>query len=334
MGYKEECKDYERFKGLVSRIKSCPNYYPEEDFMKMMKDRGINPDFKVKDCPDGIEMDYAHRHLINGSDIYFISNPDSVSRTFNCSFRVSGMKPELWYAMDGRIVDSDNYSMTPERTDMYISLEPQESVFVVFRETTSLKTFDERKEFKEIFSLSLDNDWKVSFMPEYGYGEEIDFPVLSDWSKSDNEEVRYYSGSATYTNMIDIDEKVLSQSLKAELDLGKVGFSAELKVNGENVGIRWMKPYKFDISSYLKAGKNVIEVLITNEWTNRLIGDARYPEVGGYKCTDSKMPEWFVGNQPMPKTEKLTFDVGQFYTFQDQLLPAGLIGPVKISLKR
>lgn len=334
LGYNKDCIGYEKLNTLVARIKACPNYYSEENFNKMIRDSGITPDFYVKNCPEGIEMDYAHRHLNDGTDIYFISNTDSVNQIFDCSFRVSGLKPELWYAMDGRIEDSDNYFMSSGRTEIHISLEPQESVFVVFREPTSVKSLDKRKIYEIFYSESLNNNWKVKFMPEYGYDKEVDFPVLSDWSKSDNEDIKFYSGKSIYTNTINIDESTLSQSEKVELDLGKVGFSAEVKINGRKVGIKWMKPYKFDVSEYLKIGENIIEIIITNEWTNRLIGDARYPEVGGYKFTDKKMPEWFVDNRPMPATKKMTFDVMQFYKERKQLLPAGLIGPVKVVFER
>ena len=332
LGYNDEGKDYTKFKELVSRISSCRNYYKEGDFERMVQEQNIQPDFSVSNCPSGVEMDYVHRHLANGSDLYFISNTDTVSRTFDCSFRVTGMEPELWFAMDGKIEKADNYSIGTDRTEVSINLEPQESVFVVFRNKASVNQKSRIKTINLVSSDYISDDWTVKFMPEYGYDAEIKFPELIDWSKSENDEIKYYSGSALYTKAFNIDADKLSKANEAILDLGNVNISAELTVNGNYVGIKWMKPYKFDIYEYLKAGENTIELNITNEWTNRLIGDQRFPDTSGHSLKSRRMPDWYINNEPMPETQRLTFDIGQFYSSEDSLLPAGLRGPVCLIL--
>lgn len=332
LGYNEDGKDYVKFKELVDRIRSCSNYYKEGDFEKMVQEQNIQPDFSVADCPKGIEMDYAHRHLANGSDLYFISNTDSVNRTFDCSFRVSGMEPELWFAMDGKIEKADNYSIGTDRTEVSINLEPQESVFVVFRNKASVNQKSTVKMINLVSSDNLSNDWTVKFMPEYGYDAEIKLPELIDWSKSGNDKIKYYSGSALYTKVFNIDADKLSKANEAVLNLGNVNISAELSVNGNYIGIKWMKPYKFDIYEFLKPGENTIELNITNEWTNRLIGDQRFPDTSGHSLKSKRMPDWYINNEPMPETQRLTFDIGEFYNSEDSLLPAGLRGPVCLIL--
>lgn len=331
LGYNEEGKDYALFNELVARIKACHNYYEDGEFDKMMKEQKIKPDFTVSKCPKGVEMDFAHRHLANGSDLYFISNPDSVKHTFDCNFRVSGMQPELWYAMDGKIVNSDNYEISAEKTNVKISLEPLESVFVVFRNKATQNKMAVQHECHQNSIQDLSKDWTVKFMPEYGCDLEESLPELIDWSKSENDSIKYYSGSATYYKVINVYEKSLSESNSAILDLGDVNFSAELKVNGKSVGIKWLRPYAFDVLDYLKVGENKLEIVVTNEWTNRLIGDQRFPDTSGYKMTAKKMPSWFVNNQPMPESKRMTFDAGEFYNVNDELLPAGLRGPVKLT---
>ena len=332
LGYNEEGKDYEKLRKLVDRIRSCANYYKEGEFEKMVQEQNIQPDFSVEDCPKGIEMDYAHRHLANGSDLYFISNTDSVNRTFDCCFRVTGMEPELWFAMDGKIEKADNYTIGTDRTEVSINLEPQESVFVVFRNKASVNQKNTVKTVNLVSSDNLSDDWTVKFMPEYGYDAEIKLPELIDWSKSVNDEIKYYSGSAIYTKVFNIDADKLSKANEAILDLGNVNISAELTVNGNYVGIKWMKPYKFDIYKYLKEGENTIELNITNEWTNRLIGDQRFPDTSGHSLKSKRMPDWYINNEPMPETQRLTFDIGEFYNSEDSLLPAGLRGPVCLIL--
>jgi len=87
---------------------------------------------------------------------------------------------------------------------------------------------------------------------------------LGDWSKIDG--LKAYSGGAWYRKTIHIDEQDLKNKL--EIDLGDLVASAELRVNGKSIGIRLSPPWKFDITSFAKAGENQIEVLVYNTLAN------------------------------------------------------------------
>ena len=59
------------------------------------------------------------------------------------------------------------------------------------------------------------------------------------------------------------------------LDLGQVGDVADVLVNGQPVGVAWKAPYRLDIGSAVKSGRNELEIRVANLWVNRLIGDAQ-----------------------------------------------------------
>jgi hypothetical protein len=61
------------------------------------------------------------------------------------------------------------------------------------------------------------------------------------------------------------------------IDLGKVRDIAGVKVNGKSAGLVWAPPYRIDVTSALKPGANKLEIEVTNEWTNRQIGDRLGP---------------------------------------------------------
>jgi hypothetical protein len=82
---------------------------------------------------------------------------------------------------------------------------------------------------------------------------------------------------------------------------------AEVILNGKSCGIAWKKPFRIDVTNALKPGANKIEIKVTNLWVNRLIGDQQ-PGV----------------------TRKITYTTMPFYQANSPLLPAGLLGPVKV----
>ena len=52
--------------------------------------------------------------------------------------------------------------------------------------------------------------------------------------------------------------------LHAELDLGDVWETAQLFVNGRDLGVKICPPYRYPVSSALQRGGNTIEVRVTN----------------------------------------------------------------------
>ena len=54
------------------------------------------------------------------------------------------------------------------------------------------------------------------------------------------------------------------------LDLGRVGMTAKLFVNGQDLGQRICTPYCWDISQSLVQGENHLEVVVANSLANRI----------------------------------------------------------------
>ena len=130
----------------------------------------------------------------------------------------------------------------------------------------------------------------------------------------------------------------MNENTKILLDLGKVNDIVELRINKKDAGILWYPPYKADITRFLKAGKNRIEIKVTNNWANRLIGDEQYPadfEWGQDRGITmgralKEFPEWVINKQPRPSQGRKTFNIWYYYRQDSPLKPAGLVGPVII----
>jgi hypothetical protein len=81
-------------------------------------------------------LNWIHRRAEDGTDYYFVANPQYREVDALCSFRLSGKAPELWDAATGEMKTLCTYRRTAEgRTELPLHFEPAESVFVVFRAT-------------------------------------------------------------------------------------------------------------------------------------------------------------------------------------------------------
>ncbi|MGB5942931.1 MAG: glycosyl hydrolase [Leeuwenhoekiella sp.] len=363
-GLKVSASDTKKFTELIDYIWSKTNCTTSYDFKE------VKPDMVFAQH----EKEFTHRRT-EDADIYFFYNKENEEVNYECTFRVANKIPELWNPESGEITKLAQFVTDENQTRTWIRLKPEESVFVIFRESAEgvnavIEAKDSNSYYlnsenkievvtntsgdyevvlsngnkKEFYvkprsikkTLALGAPWQVEFLEKHNYKAKVQFDTLSDWKDSSNENIKYYSGEAIYHKTFEIKKRP-SKADMAILDLGSVKISAEVFVNGKNAGVLWIAPYTIDIIDHLVKGENSIKIKVYNQWTNRLIGDERFPKQdGGYQYSsyipqdDSKMPAWYTNNEPMPEGPRTTFDAGQFYKRSDVLISSGLLGPVKI----
>lgn len=87
-----------------------------------------------------------------------------------------------------------------------------------------------------------------------------------------------------------------------------------------------------DVTGAIHAGANELEILVTNLWPNRLIGDEQLPTENRYETGAGhgilNVPDWYRSGQPKPPGGRFTFTTWQFYQKDEPLLESGLLGPV------
>jgi hypothetical protein len=299
---------------------------------------GITPAFLVDKAANTDEIRIAYRQSTD-ADIFFVANLSDKAQQAELSFRISGKQPELWQAEDGCISNAPVWDEKNGRTSVSLGLKGNQSVFVVFRkkalfasgkqETLTSNTTD---------TTEIKGPWKVTFAPKLEQSFDLDFPELIDFSKHTNKSVNYFAGTATYRKQIKLNAKALGRNKRIVLDLGEVNDIAEVRVNGKSAGVLWYPPYSVDITSLLRKGENSLEILVTTNWANRLIGDEQEPadfEWGNDRGENlgramQAYPEWFISNQPRPSKGRKTFSVWYYYRKDSPLKPAGLVGPVRL----
>lgn len=334
---------------------------------------GLEPDFIAPK-----QLLVLHRRA-PGLDIYFVANRTSGPLHERVSFRVSGRQPELWNAEDGSVIDLPIWEQANGRTNVQLDLGPKQSVFVVFRQKaeervrpTAVTAKHSNTDWWHVTTAAdgkpvlwatgdgnlevnysdgktrqiqiagtkqtpMAGAWQVAFTPKLGAPFELDLPELVDFSLHKDDRVRFFSGTAVYRKEVQIPKLAEDEGLV--LDLGQVHALASVRINGGESTVLWYPPYRLDIGRQLKAGRNVIEVAVTNTWANAIIGDERIPadfptkkNYSGHQMTE--FPSWFVKNESRPSGRKTFTFPANYYSPESEPQPAGLIGPVRLVLQK
>ena len=296
-------------------------------------------DMVILEHPERLKIDYTHRKIDN-THIYFVANTSNNHGYAYCQFKVSGMQPELWNPVTGEIRDLQQFEDNGKQTSIAINFEDAESFFVIFRNKYKKPNGIPEDNFKLLQSVkSIDGEWQVQFDPIWGGPKDpVMFAALEDWTKSKDQRIKYFSGTASYTISFDALESQIKNNLF--IDLGTVKHIAHVFLNNKDLGVVWTAPWRVNIpKESLKAKGNVLTIEVTNVWANRLIGDEQEPDdcewgPNGYFYDSGKylkaFPDWFLKNQPRPSTGRYCFTTWNYFTKESPLVPSGLTGPVRL----
>lgn len=263
----------------------------------------ITPDFSVKkDDP----VLFIHRSTAE-AEIYFVSNQLDKPIIFTSEFRISGKQPEMWDAVTGTMRTLSEFTQNTKTTSIPLKLDALQSTFIVFRKPTSEVVSTVNNFPAEKMLSMITSPWEVSFDSKMrGPEKPVTFNKLVDWTVRTEENIKYYSGTAVYSNSFKADKPALGEHIY--LNLGDVKVIAKVKVNGVNIGGAWTAPWRVEITNAVKSGDNKVEISVANTWVNRLIGDSK-----------------------LPVEQRKTWTNDNPYKPTSPLEPSGLKGPVTIT---
>jgi hypothetical protein len=276
--------------------------YWGKDVAEVLDEMKQSPDVLLSMPQPDSSFVNAHRRG-GGADIYFVANQKQRAEQLVASFRVDGRRPELFYADSGRVAPA-SYRVEQGRTLVALDLEPQGSVFVVFREPSDGKPHAAAPASERV-AANLAGPWTLQFP---GAGAPLPLSSLGSWTDLKQPQWRYFSGQASYRTSFVFPAAKPNQ--RVLLDLGDVNVIAQVLVNGKPASTLWKAPYRADVTELIRAGRNWLEVKVTNLWANRLIGDT---------AADGGPPVTFTTFKP--------------YRPGAALLPSGLAGPVRVLVR-
>lgn len=272
--------------------------YANGDINQILSSKGVHADLIF---PESVDVKWVHRKL-EDADIYFLTNQGDTPVSFDASFRVAGKSPELWSALDARSRQLPAYSNEGERTLVPLRLNKNESYFIIFRDKghgqkAKLSVASNFKTPKPV--KQLDAPWDIHFKNKWlGTDFTLQEQRLYDWTSSADEKVKHFSGSATYTTSFELSETEAQQSLA--IDFEKIGSIATVKLNGKELGTLWTKPYRISLGQAAKAGNNLLEINVSNNWVNQMLLQNKKPQEERKTWELAHMLEKLPDAKPMP----------------------------------
>jgi len=200
-------------------------------------------------------------------------------------------------------------------TELYLQLQPGESIVV--RTFTSRSAAGAPWPYVQPAGspVTIKGTWRVAFI-EGGprLPASLTTGALQTWTVLGDHQARRFAGTARYTIAFDLPGASGSPGRSATdwiLDLGDVRESARVQVNGRDAGTLWSVPFRLPIGRYLRTGRNVLQIEVTNLAANR-IADLDRRKVAWKKFL-------FVNVQYRP------FDASAWVPVK-----SGLLGPVRL----
>jgi len=284
----------ELLKNYQKNVVSEPSPKADEEIdwvLDVLPKYDLHPKVKISNPDKKLFQNYLQ---FEDKDVFVFTNASwDETRNFTAEFSTGDKTPWVWDAQTG---NRKPFVWAEAKNKLQISLKKQESLILVFEPDMPAKVeLPEQKAYTEIAEIS--NSWHVNFVPQYGDSFQKTNLKLIDFSTADDQDFRSFGGAVTYKNTFS-----LNGQKQVLLNLGTVYNISEVWVNGKHVGMRWFGTHEYDISEFVQAGENELEIKVVTPLSNLCI----------------------ALSDEMPRVKKQNIYPGA------PLEKAGLVGPVKL----
>lgn len=249
----------------------------------------IKPGIKISHPDDRL---FVFQAKSDEHPVFFFSNQNrDKSVAFDAGIENNNLYAWKWDAETGK---KTMYSYNQQNVSVH--LKPLESLLLVFSDEQGEVIKASAK--NNANKTNLSKNWEAEFQTPEGEVFQHHFDMLADLSH--HAELQTFGGTITYSKLFD------ATGNETRLSLGEVAETADVILNGKNLGVKWWGEKVFDISDAVKNGENLIEIKVTTLLWNY--------------CNAKTMAE-----NPMAKLW-----AERNRNKENKPLPAGLIGPVTI----
>jgi hypothetical protein len=143
--------------------------YSGDSLGEVFTKQNIPPDFDFPSSANGTKLDFLHR-TEDGAEVFFVANRNDRSEQAECTFRVSGKRPELWDPVTGRQWPAAAFKQAGGVTSLPLEFAPYGSWFVVFRQSIGVDVQGQGSRNFPVYSAAAEiaGPWAVTFDPQWG----------------------------------------------------------------------------------------------------------------------------------------------------------------------
>jgi hypothetical protein len=349
------------------------------DINLVLEHMKVGTDFGFKSNQAKTALDYIHR-TTNDQEIYFVTNrfarkgiddfefrylttlPDRYEQV-TASFRVTGKKPSLWNPKTGEMSDVLTYREEKGQTLIPLNLEPEGSVFVVFKDEKEARHLTSvQKDDKTIFpDNQLDANEMPCFTAKLQEGKKTISIVepgnyLVNWSDDKKELIRVKKrtenidlngkwdvhfdpqwGGPGHFEMNELKSWIRFEEPGIKYYSGTAGYSKSFKLTAREIK---GKEVILDLGNVqemasVKINGKQLQVI----WSAPFSFDiTKYVKKGNNNLEVEVVNMWpnrLIGDAALPPAQRLTKTNINKFNGPDRekyLRESGLLGPVKISL--
>jgi hypothetical protein len=217
---------------------------------------GLDPQV---DMGQAVSHLYTMSHIRGEQEIYFFVNSHrSEALEFDAGFKTGNKIPYLWDPHSG-----ERFALARERSnEVLLRLDALESALVVFEpKELDLPLYAGRV--APVRRMPMEARWEVKFEHADGSVFTRQMEELTDFSTSADEAIRSFSGTVTYSSVVEESE---CQDYICLSDVHE-GVS-ELRINGESAGMIWYGSHIYEVGSMWQPGDNLIEIVLTTTLAN------------------------------------------------------------------
>ena len=223
----------------------------------VIRDQEIKTDLSIAPASKNL---YVLKHRNGPAEIYFFSNQDEGnSLSFTVRFSSRNKTAWCWDPQTGRrFIHPDQ-----EKGELDIRLQALGSILIVLENNpggeTETMVFPDEDSGKQIgFS------WQIEFVPFRDEEFSIETDALFDFGGHPDSRIATFAGTAIYRTDFNLDDTEW-----AFLDLGLEKHVSEIKVNGQDLGVRWWGRHLYPIPpEVLNEGENKLEIAYTTTLAN------------------------------------------------------------------
>lgn len=264
-------------------------------------------------CPE--QVGYQHRRLRTG-DVYFLANLSDQPVSLDAQFSAHAAGVCVYSAVTAEPMPA-RVSPCGESTAVSMALAPFDSAFVFFSDT--LRTPD----FVPAASptcLPLTEPWQLD-IPAVRFTQTQPQPEF--WEQYDP--VRLYSGFGTYETQFTL---CAPPPDRAELQFTQVATSARVYLNDTLCGVLWKRPWRVDVTKWLRPGINTLRVVCGNQLFNCALDPKNEPPM----YAGTLLREWPYFTQTINQIRQRRISLKKERESGLPPQPSGLQGPVCLLL--